>query len=272
MTFPDYWPLAKLNSITKYPSIPSFHRMGERGRLTDEVPVNFEPTEDWEATEKIDGTNARIILTAHGAFIGSREELLTFESDVVRNPALGIVETLLPVLLASPQEGPHGDQGDVIVLWGEVYGGNIGKAAQRYSASGQTSFRLFDVAQFDARDWQSAIGMSLEDLARWRDRGGQPFLSSVGRAAWAEALGVQEAPLACRGCGPLPQRLDHVAFWLGQTTPTQTLCGLDASGHAEGLVLRNRTRSKIVKLRLDDYGRAVKDGPLIIGMAKETQR
>jgi hypothetical protein len=47
--------LTRLNSLTKYPSIPTFHPLGERGRLLDEhLPV---PAEPLYATEKINGTN-----------------------------------------------------------------------------------------------------------------------------------------------------------------------------------------------------------------------
>jgi len=33
--------LRKLNSLTKYPSIPTYHKLGEKGILTEEVQVDF---------------------------------------------------------------------------------------------------------------------------------------------------------------------------------------------------------------------------------------
>lgn len=52
--------LSYLNSMTKYPSIPTYHKLNEKGILTAERNVIFD--EPVFATEKIDGTNARILL------------------------------------------------------------------------------------------------------------------------------------------------------------------------------------------------------------------
>ena len=85
--------LAKLNSATKYPSIPTYHALGEKGALLDET-VDFDG-QPLIATEKVDGINSRIILMPDGCYlIGSREELLHARGDLIHNPALGIVETL----------------------------------------------------------------------------------------------------------------------------------------------------------------------------------
>jgi hypothetical protein len=251
----NHYPLEKLNSITKYPSVPTFHRMGERARLSAEVPTNFDPTEDWEATEKIDGTNGRIIFTRYGDFIGSRDVLLTFTHDVVRHGQpheLAIMEELLPVVLRTTPEDVQ-PSGDVLVVWGEVYGGNVGKACKNYSADGRRGFRLFDAALFTERHWIDLHRLSLEEISRWRERGGQPFVSRAELEGWSGRLGVPTAPVISLGTGPLPTQLDHTGFWLGETLPGQTAAGLDAQGAPEGLVLRNRQRTKIVKLRTEDY-------------------
>src|ERR1051326_571600 len=72
--------LARLNSATQYPSILTYHALGERGRLTEDRTTDFSTVnpDDVEVTEKIDGTNARIIIPPRrmgGALIGSRTEL-----------------------------------------------------------------------------------------------------------------------------------------------------------------------------------------------------
>ena len=51
--------LRKLNSATKYPSIPTYHALGERGMLLDEH-ASFDG-QSILATEKVDGTNSRTI-------------------------------------------------------------------------------------------------------------------------------------------------------------------------------------------------------------------
>lgn len=87
--------LNKLNSMTKYPSIPTYHALGDKGTLLEQI-VTFN-VDDGEVilTEKVDGTNSRIILLPDGNFVlGSREELLFAKGDLIGNPALGIVDAL----------------------------------------------------------------------------------------------------------------------------------------------------------------------------------
>ena len=62
--------LEALNSATKYPSIRTYHALGERGSLTEEV-TGFHG--DVVLSEKIDGSNSRIIRLPDGDWlIGSR--------------------------------------------------------------------------------------------------------------------------------------------------------------------------------------------------------
>ena len=64
-----------LNSATKYPPIEMYHVLDERGTLTEDLTFGF--AGDVVFTEKVDGTNARIILLPGGDYIiGSREHLL----------------------------------------------------------------------------------------------------------------------------------------------------------------------------------------------------
>jgi len=85
--------LRALNSATKYPSILTYHKLGERGRLTD--VLNIDPQGSLVVTEKVDGTNTRVIFMPDGYFlIGSREHLLYAKGDLIGNPALGIVESI----------------------------------------------------------------------------------------------------------------------------------------------------------------------------------
>ena len=63
--------LRLLNSLTKYPSIPTYHTLDPRdGGLTDPATVF---SGDVIATEKVDGTNSRLVLLPDGSYlIGSR--------------------------------------------------------------------------------------------------------------------------------------------------------------------------------------------------------
>lgn len=65
-----------LNSLTKYPSIPTLHEM-DRGLLTDVLHVEAHRDVsmgvlDWVATEKLDGTNVRILIGGRDLFLGSQ--------------------------------------------------------------------------------------------------------------------------------------------------------------------------------------------------------
>jgi hypothetical protein len=51
--------LDKLNSMTKYPSILTYHALGDKGVLQETVQIPFEGR--IIGTEKVDGTNARLI-------------------------------------------------------------------------------------------------------------------------------------------------------------------------------------------------------------------
>ncbi|MFC7428120.1 hypothetical protein [Nocardia tengchongensis] len=81
--------LEAVNSLTKYPSIPTYHQLGERGRLTEAVSEFAGPV---IGTEKIDGSNARIVSLPDGSWLlGSREELLCAQGDLIGNPTRSMI-------------------------------------------------------------------------------------------------------------------------------------------------------------------------------------
>lgn len=181
--------LRALNSMTKYPSIPTYHELDpETGGLLDEVTTFRGPV---LGTEKVDGTSARIVaLTGGGWLIGSREEWLTASGDLIPNPALGIVDALGKVA-ASIVMPWNADPLTVYYL--EVYGGKVGAAAKQYTADPtQVGWRLFDVAVF--RDWAEVLSWPREKIAAWRDGGGQPFVDEETLQALAWNLGLDLTP------------------------------------------------------------------------------
>lgn len=56
--------LQRLNSLTKYPSIPTYHTLDPKDGCLVAEAVRFDG--DVIATEKIDGTNARLICLPDG--------------------------------------------------------------------------------------------------------------------------------------------------------------------------------------------------------------
>ncbi len=245
--------LRRLNSITKYPSIPTYHALGERGVLRDVVAVDFASSALY-VTEKIDGTNARLTLLPmtfdRGFLIGSREEWLTCEGDRVANPSLGIVETVMPLAeVFSPAV-------DLITVYGEVYGGKI-NGGKQYSGEGRTMFRAFDVSIVPADVLRGLLEYPLDKIARWREGGGQPFLNVADLHEFC-ARGISTVP-SIPFSGGMPVGLDSTAAWLGSMA-YESRCALDndAGNKAEGVVVRSFGRSLIAKLRHEDYTRTLK--------------
>lgn len=250
--------LRALNSITKYPSIPTYHSLDPaNGNLIEDRVTTFPDTVI--GTEKIDGTNGRIIVIPGGGYIiGSREELLYASGDLLTNPALGIVEALRPVAekargFASP---------NLQVFYLEVYGGKIGKAAKYYSRDGQrTGCRLFDHSRIDEMVVNELLTWPAEDIARWRDDDPKLFVSEGWLGFAAEQLGVELAPrLFELEPQQLPQTLDDCVEFLKTHVPT-TRVALDDEPRgdvAEGIVLRTEDRSTVAKMRFEDYLRTLR--------------
>ncbi|MBF2007443.1 MAG: hypothetical protein IGS49_18760 [Chlorogloeopsis fritschii C42_A2020_084] len=241
--------LNKLNSMTKYPSIPTYHKLGDKGALLEET-VSF----DGEVilTEKVDGTNSRIILLPDGNFVlGSREELLFAKGDLIGNPALGIVDALKGVAYSLPQS-----QNGITVAYLELYGGKITSASKQYTAQQSVGWRLFDVAVLP--DIKTLFEKSVQQLAAWRDNGGQMFLNEEQLNKIAAYYGFELTP-RIGTIAALPTSIEEAHQFLKVMLP-QTKVALDrgAGGRAEGIVARTISRNAIAKLRFEDYERHAK--------------
>ncbi len=247
--------LTKLNSITKYPSIPTYHPMGERG-LLGEVPMTFEGPVF--AAEKIDGTNARIVLIGgtRDYLLGSREELLHSRGDLIHNPAMGIVDAVRP-LADRLADTVRFDDG-VRIFYVEVFGGNVGGNAKQYTGEKRVSFRLFDIV--DVPDAETRLESAPEAIASWREGGDQSFATVPELREMAAELALETVPLILEvSAEALPRTLSETRDFLREALPT-TRVTLDggACGRAEGLVVRTSDRRQIAKLRFEDYERTLR--------------
>lgn len=246
--------LRKLNSATQYPSILTYHELGERGRLTEQRTAVFGDG-DVEVTEKIDGTNARILIPSAetGApLIGSRTELLHHLPDLIANPAQGIVDAtraiahrIAPVLAPGPDT--------VVVVFGEVFGGKASSGSKNYSTSGAVGFRVFDIARVPV----AVLEWDLQRIAQWRDGGGQEFVATGELAGAVEPADLPLVPSLAAGAPP--ESVVDTHAWL-RATITSTLALLDDTGKGapEGVVVRTADRSVIAKIRFEDYERTAK--------------
>lgn len=238
----------KLNSATKYPSILTYHEMGERGRLSPTVQVPFPAGEEILLTEKLDGTNGRIVVLPDGPrryIIGSREEFLFAEGDLIFSQQYGIVQTLRPIADQMPKHA------SIAVYFFEVFGASL-PAAKQYTDGKTVAARLFDVALIPA----DVLDMPIEKIAGWRDHGGQPFAdeqvldNTVSQFPWA----IRVPFLGTRVT--LPSALEATYEWL--SAHRKSSCDLGGGqGRAEGVVVRTRDRKAIAKLRFEDYERTL---------------
>ncbi|MEH2169989.1 MAG: RNA ligase family protein [Nostoc sp.] len=232
--------------MTKYPSISTYHYLGDKGTLLEET-VKF----DGEVilTEKVDGTNSRIILLPDGNFVlGSREELLFAKGDLIGNPALGIVDALKGVADSLPQA-----QNSITVAYLELYGGKISAASKQYTAQQNVNWRLFDIAVIT--DIEILFTKVVQQLAAWRDNGGQVFLNEEELKLAAIDYGFELTPRITT-IPAMPVSIQETHEFLKKIIP-KTNVALDegAKGRAEGIVARTISRSAIAKLRFEDYER-----------------
>ena len=244
--------LDRLNTLTKYPSIPTYHALDPAGgRLTAGAAAFGGPA---LLTEKVDGTNARVVLLPGGDYlIGSRAEFLLARGDLIGNPALGIVDALRDA--ADRLCDGYADEA-VTVYFGEVYGGKVTGASRQYTGKRTVGFRLFDVARL--ADYGKLLGRPAAALSAWREGGGQTFLPEPDLAAAADRAGLDLTPRLAT-VPALPTGLEETAAFLAATLP-RTRCALDdaAGGRPEGLVARTADRSAIAKLRTEDYRRTLR--------------
>ncbi|WP_435111623.1 RNA ligase family protein [Nocardiopsis synnemataformans] len=243
--------LGSLNTATKYPSIPTYHRLDPKNGGLVEEPTAF--TDVVHISEKLDGTNSRIIQFPNGDYIlGSREELLHASGDLIANPALGIVEALRPLAerLTPPSAG-------IRVLFLEVYGGKVTGASKQYTGTRAVGHRLFDVATIPVG---VVLGWPQARISTWREDGGQIFFTRGGELEdFAQDQKIDLVPdLGVIAADALPTSIEETQVFLSDLLPT-TQAGLDdsAGGAPEGIILRTTDRSVIAKARFQDYRRTL---------------
>ena len=105
---------------------------------------------EWEFTEKIDGTNIRIMITDGTVSFGGRTDNAQLPVPLLQH----LTNTFQPQATKLNQEFPHG-----ACLYGEGYGGNIQKVGHLYGKD--PSFILFDVRI--GRYWLNRA--AVEDIA-----------------------------------------------------------------------------------------------------------
>lgn len=248
MKFKGY-DLKSINSATKYPSILTYHVMGKKGVLQTELNIDFSEETDLNISEKIDGTNSRIVLFPDGDYlIGSREEILYAKGDRIETPTLNIVSYLKDVaeMLSTNYESEL-----IKVFYFETYGGRITKNSKQYTSDNEVSFRLFDICTFE----ETMFNKPPEELAKWRDSEGQSFEIQSELIRLTKYLNIDYVPYLGT-VSHIPTDINDTFDMLKNTLP-ETLAGIGCGGESkpEGIIIKSNDRSKIAKIRYEDYNR-----------------
>ena len=248
--------LARLNALTRYPSILTYHPLDpkqsrSRGKHEEARPlVRFSGRV--LVTEKVDGVNARIVVAPDGSYlIGSRDEFLYASGDLLRNPAMSIVDTVRPVAdrIVAASKGVA----EAVVWFGEVYGGKVTEGSRQYTSEQRLGFRLFDVVLI--ADALAVLGRPVEQIGTWREGDGQAFVAEPELSRLAVAAELNLTPrIAELDAEELPQGIQESHDFLEEVL-AESLATLDsgAGGRPEGIVVRAPDRSAIAKLRFRDY-------------------
>ncbi len=243
----------KINSLTKYPSILTLHKFGERGRLTSEITTNIEG-EKMFASEKIDGTNVRIICLGDEFLVGSRNNILHYSNDLYWDESIGIVNQFYTKQL------PTLKTDKLTIIYGELFGGKITANSKDYGKEDH-GFRVFDVAIIDDL---SILDQTVSEISNWRESSKD---SSIDETILYGQNFQKLDQLKSYGFNLVPQipfkvsDFDHrtILEALEKYIPKTHVALTDsAKSGTEGVVLRNFDRTKIIKLRFEDYRRTLR--------------
>lgn len=250
--------LRELNTATKYPSIQTYHAINQGILVEDEVTQYPEGVEII-GTEKVDGTNCRMIFMPGGEYlIGSREELLYAGGDICYNASLGIVVELKDVA-QEIYDAVDVDRDQIVVVYGELYGSKITGAAKNYTTQpGTFGFRMFDVAEINDADW--TLGNTLEWISGERERQTlQYWYKETELQNFAKAVNIEVTPRIFTVTEQLPQNLPDMLGFMRVCLPrTRVLLDESGQGMSEGMVLRTPDRRVISKARFQDYEKTLR--------------
>lgn len=249
--------IKKLNSLTKYPSILVYHEMGDKGILKNCLTEkkSFSDYEKCFITEKIDGTNSRIIFFNGDFFIGSREEFLYSKGDRFCNPSLNIVNTIKQY--AEKICSNIKSDNCMYVIFGETYGGKITSSSKQYTNDGTCNFRLFDIFLIDEDLINLLLEKPIHDISLWRENNEQKFYNVNKIKEFADMYNIETVPYIEEKSGnDIPINLKDTYEWLLQFKLTHA--GINNNGNSEGVVIRDFNRRFIRKLRFEDYEKTKK--------------
>lgn len=260
--------LLNLNSITKYPSIPTYHKVSGRHILDDNAETQL-GHDIYHITEKLDGINIRIIVKpGEDFFIGTRQELVYANGDRIYNDRLGIIKTVKHIghQLMQLDKSAFEDNTCYVVVYGELIGGKVHKNSKQYTKDKETlSFMAFDMAMLDDEylyesDLQLDLGPDARSAFREANYRKRCFVQQHVMMDACYQLGIGVVPN--KGTvlkDNMPSTVAESKKWLIDRTKFGTMALLDGTGegNAEGLIISDPRNQEAFKLRVQDYRRNI---------------
>ena len=172
---------------------------------------------------------------------------------------------VLPVLEAMKDMRFYSEQ-EILVIFGEAYGGHIGSNAQQYTVEGKTpKFRVFDVFSMPMDEVVALFkSMTAAQLNGWAGNANQPFMNEVDLQKFCVDNGFNMTPRLKKvhGC-EMPISVEEAMEWMKQfestvaaiDTPSEGQKANGKYGRSEGVVCRTVDRKFIRKLRFEDYNK-----------------
>ena len=260
--------LKALNSMTKYPSILTYHNLGDKGSLVDSLVEDTKfGDRDVYITEKIDGTNSRAVIftdntgSVEDYLIGSREDLLHAKGDRIIIDTLGIVANMKDIVAAIELLGENKlEPNKMYCVYGETYGGKI-NAHKQYSGHNAFGLRIFDMFKMDIEKVKEMVEWDAAVISSWREHAGQPFVSVDELEEFCNEYFLVRVPYlkVIKGT-EIPETLQGVWDWMQAYKNSVAAIDANALGMSEGIVVRYSDRSLIRKIRFEDYMRTKKRG------------
>lgn len=263
--FADKDLLEKLNSMTKYPSILTYNALGSKGGMAMGLcdGEGFPANTILEATEKVDGTNTRMVVIGDDYVIGSRTQFIHAKYDRIIND-----KQTIPCIDAL--RGFEGEDDYMYVIYGEAYGVGIQDGSKVYVAQGnETKFRVFDIYKISLDKVEDLLHQPQNVISHWRDHNKQPWYNTDELQEFCDFYHVDRTPVVKTfNSNEMPVEAPDVYEFLKNFSESQSLIGSSEGvenlnkkyGRAEGIVVRTRDRSFIRKLRFEDYRKGEMQG------------
>lgn len=257
-----------LNSATKYPSIETYHKINGYILTDDLTDGKSFAGQNVYITEKIDGSNGRIIITTDDDglisdfLIGTRNDIIYARGDRVLNHTERMVDSLIPeseIIIRNAQSNTSLLPNSIYVLYGENYGGRI-CGWKQYTTTGECSIRYFDMWHMPVSEFIELLNNPIDSISSWRDHGGQPYVSVTELKDFVKTfLGDDRTvPYIKESSGDeIPTEFFETSDWMKQFATSVACISPTGLGSSEGVVVRTEDRKLIRKLRFEDYRKSI---------------